>query len=759
MAGIENQKNPTPENTGTPPAQPSAPAAEAAAPKADAAAANPAQKDAAAPAPQKPEQKNASAKEAESNSLRFKYEELTSRNKDLADKFAALIIAYPDIVKLGDPKAQQDFLDRFSESQAGKETLALVSEAKNMGKNTVNLITGLAGVKMFSTDADEGKGTINALKKGAGIVALPATVTIAALGTAFNEAKVLFNDITPEKAKLIGVRYASAMQAQEVEREDKFAWGAFTSFSNVRAVTKALLTSAVDWIVDKLPEDMGITSWLHKQGFNGKRTLSENLNRQFIEADVKIAASEMKKLKQRDGIDFEATAGLLEPGAEVQNRAGQNQAVTPPTAENPVPTLQNAERDEKGNPIQKAADKEEVLADAVSRSGAAIKDKFAKATDGIDTYTQAAVATGGAIATAELVRGGAEGVARQHLKAPADRAKSLHNKADRLLDKITDPNLETRQHKWELWKPTTEKVAEMTKEQATLEAAAKDAEQVAAKRLAHASNFTREAQKPLTSDGWFKKLLHAPRNLGRAGGDVAGIVIEGTAHQSVELGEKALGTGVKAVVKSAETSLKLGRGLLTIAKFGRGIPLVGAIATGALLKYSHSANAEEVNGEKLSYLDQLDYDRKQGKVSDKEYAYYRSLQTAYGISGFGGIFTAGGTELVQNGLEYADPKKMERYLPESLVNTISGMFKGDKSSTPAPQKQAGFTNEELAAAYEGVRNQAQKGNTQQAHAAAKPIAERLVAFAKVAYNEMGATAQDAASHTPQKPAVESRQHA
>ncbi len=198
----------------------------------------------------------------------------------------------------------------------------------------------------------------------------------------------------------------------------------------------------------------------------------------------------------------------------------------------------------------------------------------------------------------------------------------------------------------------------------------------------------------------------------------------GTTSESARTAEHA----TKAATKSSSIASSFGKGIVKVAKFGRGIPLIGGAIGGGLIMLSGSARADTVDGEQLTYFKQLDHDHKLGKVTDKEYAYYRGLQSAYAAAGFGGFITAGITEAAQNGLEYADPVKMDKYLPESLVKTVKNLVSSEKSIGALPADPALHT---LGVKAEQARIAAVAAGSSEAIAKARAAANRGLAFANV----------------------------
>src|ERR1700754_404598 len=85
-------------------------------------------------------------------SMRYSYGQLDAAHKPIADEIAATIIAYPDIVKLNDPAAQQQFMSDVSKSGIG----AALANLGGAGKSALDSIRQ-AGIPIIS-------GTLNAAK-------------------------------------------------------------------------------------------------------------------------------------------------------------------------------------------------------------------------------------------------------------------------------------------------------------------------------------------------------------------------------------------------------------------------------------------------------------------------------------------------------------------------------------------------------------------------------------------------------------------
>jgi hypothetical protein len=175
-----------------------------------------------------------------------------------------------------------------------------------------------------------------------------------------------------------------------------------------------------------------------------------------------------------------------------------------------------------------------------------------------------------------------------------------------------------------------------------------------------------------------RPVVNAASNLSAAAQAVenAGTVAREVIQSGAEFaGAAAAPTGATAARSS---------GLFRTARYlGRGIPLVGAGFTSYAIFGSSRAHAEE--GDNRSYWRALNDDRAAGRISDNEFAAYRTLQTAFAASGIGGFVTAGVTEAVQNLLENGiSPEKLPQYLPPSLVTTVRELIQGTATSAPTP---------------------------------------------------------------------------
>lgn len=341
----------------------------------------------------------------------------------------------------------------------------------------------------------------------------------------------------------------------------------------------------------------------------------------------------------------------------------------------PNGTLNQTTPDASGKPEVKpvlGADGKPV--DRVERIVGAAAGVFPETTKALkegDPTTIAGVAAGTALAGAagyQVARGGLEGAVRTYTGHDAKLADNAAKDAAKLDAKAT--RMETGQKHFFERKADPDALREQARAlraKAVPHAAA--AEDIAAgvKHLAGSDNRAAAMVGKLVEGATEK---HSNWNVLRNGGRLVGDAFGGTMN--------VMRSSVATFVTDAAPIVAgLGKGAATVAKFARAIPGVGVVAGGGMMAFAASAHADTVDGEKLSYFKQLDHDHKQGKVTDKEYAYYRSLQTGYVASGLGGLATAGVSEVVKVSLENMDPVKMDKYLPESLVSTVKGLVAGD----------------------------------------------------------------------------------
>lgn len=212
------------------------------------------------------------------------------------------------------------------------------------------------------------------------------------------------------------------------------------------------------------------------------------------------------------------------------------------------------------------------------------------------------------------------------------------------------------------------------------------------------------------------KELADAREAKMARGGISGMMtrVSSWLHAGAEKVEHIGDVSAKKISDTTEKLIGSGSGKLTVrasrlggiaVKFGRAIPLVGALFGVGIIATAESAHAAEWNektggdGKGRNYWNQLDYDFNRGAIGRAEYSSLRAAQSAYVASGLGGLVTAGVTEGVQVALEKLGKDRVQLYLPPSLVSTV-GEISGVSSD------KAAFTQQELSAALAGVQQQA-----------------------------------------------------
>lgn len=504
--------------------------------------------------------------QAELLALRYSYSQLSPVHRNMADRLTALIIAYPDIVKLEDPKAQQDMIDNIVNSETGHEAQELLDKGSAAVKSIYEKLrksdkTGVLNAGKKASDA-AGKASdfVNGASRGLDVALLPGTMTVSALGELYNQSKVAWNGLDAKGAQKIATAYASTMQAQAVDRDEKGFWGTtFGSLGGAWAVFKALFASAGDMIAEYLPFTKDFMAKTF--GSDPKRTLADNMGRQFAEHDIETVRTEMQKLGTRDGIDYAAWGSALTPttkqGTVLQNRAGQDQPVTPPSADTPIPTLAGAQKDAKGDPVVAPTDRAAAIADATAKAGGAAKEQVRQVFGGNMSGAEKVGLAVGTAAAADGVYGVAQGVARttfgEERSGPASRAAAANAQAEKLAEKAktlraSEANPRFYQSAEKLGKKAAEMEAQAAAKAA--EAAAHEAAQAARagilpKKVAGFVAAAEEAPK----GHW---LLRAGNHIGRIVGDRIGNVTSWVADAVPGLAKAApklaRGTGVAAAV-------------------------------------------------------------------------------------------------------------------------------------------------------------------------------------------------------------------
>lgn len=502
----------------------------------------------------------------ENKALRYSYSQLDPVHKNMADRLTVLINAYPDIVKLEDPKEQQDLINRIASSQSGREAKDVLDGATAAVKATFEKIRRQdpTGVLNAGKSASDAAGRVSDLadgaSKGLDVALLPFNVPVAALGEMYNQTKVVWNGMDAKDAQKVATAYASTMQAQAVEREEKGFFGTlFSSFGGAWAVIKALFASTGDLIAEYIPATKEFMAKTF--GSDPKRTLADNYARYFAENDVAVVRTEMQKLGTRDGIDFTAWGSALTGKSVLQNRAGQDQKLTPASVNSPVPTLAGAAKDKDGNPTVVPTDRGAVVTDALKKAGAAAKGEVDAAIgeEKLSPAAKAGIAVGTAYA-ADGMYGVAQGVARQVAgetrSGPAARAAAANAEADKFAKQAKAASEGKGLRFWESDAKRAERVA-------TLEgkASAKAAE--AATHEAAAA--TRAGFVPKKATGFVAAAEEAPKGhwvvrsgnyIGRFIGDGAGKLISKTidampwVSKAAPVAGKVVGVGTLVVGSS-----------------------------------------------------------------------------------------------------------------------------------------------------------------------------------------------------------------
>jgi hypothetical protein len=630
------------------------------------------------------------------------YGALPPHYKQMADTYAAIAKNYERVLKISLPQGMSfsQAWKNYSESvQKGVDFTHAKTDQylKDLNKE----FGGLPFIGGLSKTQDRLNTAGNVLD-GAGSIAsdmfnLPGRTFDALVVVAQEASGTLGRGISDEQAKAFGAVFAAAaLHESEVRKGLPVS---FTSLDSlvVKYPTEALgagfehatssvpiasdiwtlIVAAAKFVKSFFGDDKDLTMgqrWekAHAEARaeqaekNPSLTFEQRLHGRVEAGEVSRAADKMVRAEVVAGLETKDRVGLAQHGGAYVGQDAMTHVV---------------EIDKAGKPVTKpllTADGKPVgRGDRVVEAGVGLfPDTMASLQRG-DTGTVLGAAVG-AVGSLQAARGVAEGVARQVVNRPNARMEAAierNNSYSRQAGELREGRSGLR-----FWENDVAREARAQKlDKKSIEAAneALNHLETAESRAAHSGKFTATAQADVQSKGALQWMWNAPRRAGRVVGDALGFVAEGTVHKTGEAGVKIVELGEKVAAGSAEIATKFGKGLVTVAKFGRGIPLAGAVIGGGVMTFAGSAHADTVDGSKLSYFKQLDHDHKLGKLTDKEYAYYRGLQTAYVAAGAGGFITAGVTEAAQNGLEYADPVKMDKYLPESIVATVKGLVKGE----------------------------------------------------------------------------------
>jgi hypothetical protein len=383
---------------------------------------------------QTPEQPNSPTQEAatpQNNlALRYSYEQLDAKHRDMADRITALITAYPDITRVSDPAKQRRLLElAMSPGTQGSDAVANLLNDPEVS-NIVDKIPFLSGLKRSTDNAQATMNTVNGVVDAAGAgITTPLNAASAGADEFFNQLKVIANNTTPEQARSIGTAYASVFQAQAADRKAKGLGAAFTSFGNFWAEAGAVLAFAWDFV-----------STLGKP----KHSLDEHRSRAHFKADLEATRKGLTDAKEINGVNTEGWAELLTKGGEVQNLAGHDVGAKAPTMDDPVPTLPDAPTNPDGSPFIENRDNLNAAADAATKGGNAASDAVKEGFAGIDTPLEiGAAVTGGVAATyvaADAVTGVAQGALRQVVggrSVPVQRDAQVAKRVDGLRQQAT----------------------------------------------------------------------------------------------------------------------------------------------------------------------------------------------------------------------------------------------------------------------------------------------------------------------------------
>lgn len=596
---------------------------------------------------------------------------LSPEFQTIADKVAAILMMQRKVLAVS--PEERGIITQIMEGNA-KDREKLSNQAKDLLKTAASVVG-------YSYEPETG--AFASIVSGT-------KAPVAALKDVWNAAGEIIDqfgggEISRENALAFATAYASVRQVAREERPN----GRDTTDYLKATFSKdffAYIVAFVQFGFDKIKGLCGFECT--------NKSFDQYLDEAMRPADNRRVQHEMTKLPQIGGLDTRDTVPQFTNSGEGQAVGGGRVQVRPADAEHAAPHA----TDDKGNALPVNPDAAEAARNAQRKGlGERLKQtvqqtqftNLADVTKDTDPMWLAAGAAYGTGALYQAARGTAEGVARQIANRPVvrmEQAIAENNRYARQAEALREGRSGLRF--WESDAAREARAQRLDRKAVEAAEAALKHTEVAEGRAAHAGKFTESAKAEVQGKSVMQWLWNAPRRLGRMVGDTVGFVAEGSAHKASEAGVKLLELGEKVAEESVVLAAKLGQGLKVAAKFGRGIPLAGAVLGGGVVMFSGSAHADTVDGTKLTYFKQLDHDHKHGKISDKEYAYYRGLQTAYVAAGAGGFITAGVTEVAQNGLEYADPVKMDKYLPESIVAMVKGLTKGEKPTGALPADAA-----------------------------------------------------------------------
>ena len=133
-------------------------------------------------------------------------------------------------------------------------------------------------------------------------------------------------------------------------------------------------------------------------------------------------------------------------------------------------------------------------------------------------------------------------------------------------------------------------------------------------------------------------------------------------------------TAAKGVEEAGEVAAKVLPKLGWVFKgarwLGKAIPFVAVPVVFASQAYAAPEHGEAVDGEKLTYREQLFKDYITGRISHTKYEVYRQLQDHIALTGLGGIITGLICEGGQDAASQLDKASTLRYLQESALDAV-----------------------------------------------------------------------------------------
>lgn len=681
----------------------------------------------------------------ESLALRYSYEQLRAPYKGYADQVSALMKAYGDILAIQDPAERKGAIDKLKSWVSGqtptREQLDQITGPLGDAARALGLGAGMDAAQGVAGAVAGGARMVGAMGNG---LMLPIDFAKGILGFGSDVVNEGWNSqLSEAQAREIGTAYGSVLQAQSENRG-----GMFSTLGNVWAYTRAAFATAWDFVrplLAKLPwvgELFDATTPTRSFDEHLQRALIDsdvNIVRDEFAKVPEIgglSGATLGQLLTQGGVMQNAAGQNMQIAAPTSDNPTPNAPGAPLDANgNPKVADRNI-----------GASTADALRNAGNgfkqRVGARIAgidtpEEVAGATLGVAGTGLATHGAAAKIAERHLVKP-AE-------RATAAEQKALKD-VKALEERMEAAKAGKKPHFWSKGPENIEELQKsLGKAEEVWELRATEAKELGdpSKRVAaateHPNRFVRGVGKlaesahtkptlnPLTWSG--AKLSWNPFTwpgaIGRGVGNAVGFVSEPVTHRvgksvakdiettrsmwssvrgwfgateaapesaasaaqatetqsAAKAGMRATG---EAAAEVAEKSGLLADTLRVGGKFMRALPLVGVVGTTGGLFWAAAANAETVDGKKLSGVDQLSRDFELGRISRAEYEAYRGIQVAYSASGLLGLFGGGVLEAVQAGAEHLDVGKVSRYLPPSIVKEVAGMIQGnDGAAGPA----------------------------------------------------------------------------